>query len=331
LISGKLGFLPEINMMKKSLCAVFALAASASLHAQELAVQAGALHVKQQDENTFSAGITYSHPVGEHFALSVSYLNEGHPTDHHRDGMAGQVWVRTGFNQPGWTFGAGAGQYFYFDTTELHGNSTARYTNDHGWAPIYSLQATYHYRNSRWYNQVQVNHIAPHGKDSTTSLMVGVGYQFNGVKGDKLHLDGPSTDDTVTALAGQGISNSLNSERSTIAAIEYRRAVGRYVDWTVTAINEGNTGQTKRNGIATQLWLIRSLNPKVEIGMGAGPYFNALVPDGEGQRSHKAGLASIASRYHLTRRIVGELSWNRVVTDYHRDADLLLVGLGYSF
>jgi hypothetical protein len=331
LISGKLGFLPEINMMKKSLCAVFALAASASLHAQELAVQAGALHVKQQDENTFSAGITYSHPVGEHFALSVSYLNEGHPTDHHRDGMAGQVWVRTGFNQPGWTFGAGAGQYFYFDTTELHGNSTARYTNDHGWAPIYSLQATYHYRNSRWYNQVQVNHIAPHGKDSTTSLMVGVGYQFNGVKGDKLHLDGPSTDDTVTALAGQGISNSLNSERSTIAAIEYRRAVGRYVDWTVTAINEGNTGQTKRNGIATQLWLIRSLNPKVEIGMGAGPYFNALVPDGEGQRSHKAGLVSIASRYHLTRRIVGELSWNRVVTDYHRDADLLLVGLGYSF
>jgi hypothetical protein len=315
--------------MQRTLLAALALAASASLPAQELAIQAGMLRVNERHENSFSAGVSYAHPVTEHVGLSLSYLNEGHPTDHHRDGVAGQVWVRTGYNRPGWSFGAGAGQYFYFDTTDL-GND--RYTNDHGWAAIYSLQATYHYANSRWYNQVQVNRIAPAaGKDSTTSLMVGVGYQFNGVKGDKLHLDGPSTDDTLTALAGQGITNSTSSERSTVAALEYRRAVGRYVDWTVTAIDEGSAAQSRRSGVASQLWLIRSLSPQVEIGMGAGFYFNDKVPDGEGQRSHKAGLVSIASRYHVTKHIVGEVSWNRVVTDYHRDADLLLLGLGYSF
>lgn len=315
--------------MLRTLLAVLALAASAPLAAQELAVQAGALHVNEQHENSFSAGISYAHPVNDHIGLSLSYLNEGHPTDHHRDGVAGQVWLRSGYNQPGWTFGIGAGQYFYFDTTDLGGD---RYTNDHGWAGIYSLQATYHYPDSRWYNQVQVNRIAPAaGKDATTSLMVGVGYQFNGVKGDKLHLDGPSTDDTLTLLAGQGITNSTSSERARVTALEYRRAVGRYVDWTVTAIDEGNTGHIERNGVATQLWLIRSLSQKVEIGMGAGFYFNDKVPEGEGQRSHKTGLVSIASRYHLAKRIVGEVSWNRVVTDYHRDADLLLIGLGYSF
>jgi hypothetical protein len=39
---------------------------------------------------------------------------------------------------------------------------------------------------------VQINRITPGSKDATTSLMLGVGYQFNGVKGDKLHLEGPA-------------------------------------------------------------------------------------------------------------------------------------------
>jgi len=316
--------------MKHIICGLLALAAGA-VSAQEVTGYAGALHVNRAHENSFSAGVSYSHPVSQHFALSLSYLNEGHPTDHHRDGVAGQLWIRTGYNQPGWTFGAGAGQYYYFDTTELHHPVGTQYTNDHGWAAIYSLQATYHYPDSRWYNQVQLNRISPAGKDATTALMLGVGYQFNGVKGDKLHVQGASADEAVTIMAGQGINNSLDSERATIAAIEYRRAVSRYIDWTVTAINEGNTAQSKRNGIATQLWLIRSLNEKVELGMGAGPYFTAKVPDAEGQRSHKAGLVSIAGRYHLAKRVVAEAAWNRVVTDYHRDADLLLIGLGYSF
>lgn len=318
--------------MQRILLGAVALAAAASAPAQELTGYAGTLRVKEADEQTFSAGASYTHPVNEHLALSVLYLNEGHPTDHHRDGVAGQVWVRTGPNQPGWSFGAGAGQYFYFDTSQLHSDSTTKYTNDHGWAPIYSLQATYHYANSRWYNQVQINRISPSGKDATTSVLLGVGYQFNGVKGDKLHLEGgPTTDEALTLMAGQGINNSLSSETSAIAALEYRRAVGRYVDWTVTAITEGNTPQSKRNGVATQLWLIRSLNQKVELGMGAGPYFNAKVPDADGQRSHKAGLVSIGGRYHLAKRVVAQASWNRVVTDYHRDADLFLIGLGYSF
>jgi hypothetical protein len=307
------------------------LTAAAAAPAQELTGYAGALRVNETREHTFTGAVSFTNPVNEHLALSLNYLNEGHPTDHHRDGVAGQVWVRTGNNTPGWSFAAGAGQYYYFDTTQLHSDGPTEYTNDHGWAPIYSLQATYHYPDSRWYNQVQINRISPSGKNSTTLLMLGVGYRFNGVKGDKLHLEGPSTDEAITVMAGQGITNSLHSETAGIAAIEYRRAVGRYVDWTVTAINEGNSAQSKRNGVATQLWLIRSLNQKVEIGMGAGPYFNVKVPDAEGQRSHKAGLISIGGRYHLAKRVVAEATWNRVVTDYHRDADLFLIGLGYSF
>ena len=46
---------------------------------------------------------------------------------------------------------------------------------------------------------------------------------------------------------------------------------------------------------------------------------------------HLAGLVSVAGRYHFDQRWVGQLSWNRVVTDYHRDADVLLLGLGATF
>jgi hypothetical protein len=317
--------------MRRVLTAVLALLAAGAATAQEVSAYAGVLRVNSTHEQTFSAEAGYSHPVDEHLALSLSYLNEGHPTDHHRDGVAAQAWLRTGANEPGWTFGLGAGPYFYFDTARLHNAGVTTYHNDHGWATIYSLLATYHYPGSRWYNQVQLNRISPTDKEATTSLMVGVGYQFNGVRGDKLHLEAPAHDEALTVMAGQGINNSLNSERSRIGAVEYRQQMGRYVDWTVTALDEGHTPQSRRNGVATQLWLIRSLTPKTELGMGFGPYLSLEVPDAPGYRSHVAGLISVASRYHWSRHVVGELSWSRVATDYHRDADLLLIGLGYSY
>lgn len=315
--------------MRSTIFAAFALSAAAMVHAQDVTVQAGKLRVNDTGENTFSGALAYTHPLSEYMAVSVGYINEGHPENHHRDGFASQFWLRTPVNRYGLSFGAGAGKYYTFDTTYL---DNGEYTNDHNWASIYSLQATYQYPGSRWYNQVQLNRIAPRGsKDTTTAIMVGVGYRFDGVRGDKLHLDGPSTDEALTVMAGLGISNSTHSENSATTAIEYRRALGSYIDWTVTAINEGNSRTTRRNGVATQVWMIRSLNPKVEMGVGIGPYFTAKVPDGPGARTHKAGLVSVGGRYHLAKRIVAEASFNRVVTDYHRDADMLLMGLGYSF
>lgn len=307
------------------------LLASAALQAQDLSMQGGALRVSGTNENSFAVGVNYAQPVGDYLALSLGYLNEGHPHNHHRDGVSGQVWLRSHISEQGLSWGVGVGQYYFFDTSRPSSGGEP-YINDHGWAPIYSIQATWHHPN-RWYTQVQINRVIPTGaKDPTTSLLVGAGYRFDSVRGDKLHLDGgKSSDDTVTVLAGQSIVNSLESERSRASSVEYRRSIGAYVDWTVSWLNEGTTAVTRRNGVATQLWLIRSLNREVELGMGVGPYLAYEVHEVPGTRSHKAGLVSMASRYHFTKHVVGTLSLNRVVTDYHRDADLLLVGVGYSY
>lgn len=173
--------------MRSTIFAALALSTAATVHAQDVTAQFGALRVNDTGEHTFSGSLAYTHPLSDYAAVSVSYINEGHPEAHHRDGFASQFWLRTPVDRHGMSYGAGVGKYFSFDTTELPND---QYTNDHNWATIYSVQATYHYPDSRWYNQVQINRIVPRGsKDSTTALMVGVGYRFDGVRGDKLHLD----------------------------------------------------------------------------------------------------------------------------------------------
>ncbi|WP_254504430.1 hypothetical protein [Duganella vulcania] len=311
---------------------VASLLMAGAASAQDLSMQGGALRVSGAQENSFAVGVNYVQPFGDYLGLGLGYLNEGHPSDHHRDGVSAQVWLRTPVNSWGMSWAVGAGQYYFFDTAHPRSGGPDAYTNDHGWAPIYSVQATWHHPN-RWYTQVQLNRVIPSGaKEPTTSLLVGAGYRFDTVRGDKLHLDGGnSTDDTLTVLAGQSIVNSLESERSRAGTIEYRRAIGRYVDWTVSGLREGTSAGTHRSGVATQLWLIRSLNREMELGMGVGPYLAFEVHDVPGTRSHQAGLVSVAGRYHFNKRVVGTLSLNRVVTDYHRDADLLLMGLGYSY
>ena len=134
--------------------------------AQDLSGMAGALKVNSTNERTFVAAISYTQPVGNYNAMSLSYINEGHPEDHHRDGMAGQFWLRTKKVDQGLMLGAGVGRYFFFDTARTD-DGLHNFDNDHGWGSIVSLQARWQFDN-RWYAQAQINRIKPDGKDNTT-------------------------------------------------------------------------------------------------------------------------------------------------------------------
>ena len=58
------------------------------------------------------------------------------------------------------------------------------------------------------------------------------GYRYDGVPGAKLHLQNWAHDDTLTLSTGHTIVNSLRSESARPFTLEYRRAAGKYVDWT---------------------------------------------------------------------------------------------------
>ncbi|MEO8408910.1 MAG: hypothetical protein ABI476_10830 [Oxalobacteraceae bacterium] len=142
-------------MMRHSLfamCLLFSLALH-SAHAQDLMLLAGGLKQQHGDEYTYAWSLDYQHRFGDHAALGLTYLNEGHLDNHHRDGIAAQIRTRATL-RPGFQLGAGIGPYYYFDTTTAA--SPADYRNEHGWGVLASLTATWHIQ-QRWFVQLRAN------------------------------------------------------------------------------------------------------------------------------------------------------------------------------
>src|ERR1051325_9824198 len=90
-----------------------ALAATCAT-AQDLAASAGVMASRVPDARTFGLGLTYTHDLGERFAASLAYRNEGHVPGHHRDGQSPQLWLRGHPISPCLEVRIGAGPYHYF-------------------------------------------------------------------------------------------------------------------------------------------------------------------------------------------------------------------------
>ncbi len=117
--------------MKGLLCAVaiwFVFTISPA-RAQQISVFGGRIADMQTHEKVTVWEVDYSQKFGEHFAYSLSYLNEGHFIDHHRDGLAFQLWWHVDAIPRKLSFSAGLGPYYYFDTTERR---AAFFRNEHG-------------------------------------------------------------------------------------------------------------------------------------------------------------------------------------------------------
>ncbi len=233
---------------------------------------------------------------------------------------------------------AGVGPYRYFDTvaaTEGRG-----YSNSHGWGMLMSVRAAY-YTSHRWLAQLQVNRTQVFSGPNTTSLMFGIGYQLDapdtpGPRDRAAGRAGRVTANEVTAMLGETILNSRRSPTALGGSLEYRRGIAKYVDWTATYLYEGAKQSVRRNGIASQVWLTRAfLDDKIALSAGAGAYLTLNERDirgrpGEGD-GRVSGIVSISASYRFDDRWLARVTWNRVVTRYDRDTDVIQAGLGYRF
>jgi hypothetical protein len=67
------------------------------------------------------------------------------------------------------------------------------------------------------------------------------------------------------------------------------------------------------------------------VGIGLGAYV-AIDEYRAGEREARAsGVITMTTSYRLRDSWVGRFSWSRIVTNYDRDADILLLGIGYRF
>ncbi len=304
--------------------------------AQEFALFGGLL--RGNDGHSYAWAFDYQEGLGKYAAVGFTWYNEGHIPDHHRDGQAVQFWGRLPLANRRFVLSAGVGPYRYFDT--IPAAEGRGYSDSHGWGVLMSVRAAY-YTSHRWIAQLQLNRAQIFGGPSTMSAMFGVGYQLDApdTPGPRDYAAGRAdrvTHNEITAMLGETILNSEKSPSALGGSLEYRRGIAQYVDWTATYLYEGSKKSIRRNGLASQLWLTRAfLDDRVTLGVGAGAYLtidqrNIRDKPGPGD-GRLAGLISISASYRISRRWTTRLTWNRVVTHYNQDTDVIQAGIGYRF
>jgi hypothetical protein len=331
-----------MNKTEKKRCSRLAIVAAALLaavtnaHAQEFSFLAGGL--ASGGNHSYSWEGSYREGIGRYAAWSFSWLNEGHIPDHHRDGQSVQLWGRVPLMSDRLELSAGVGPYRWFDTKQAQ--EGGGYSNTHGWGGVFTLRAAYYFDN-RWIAEMKLNRVQASGGPDTTALLFGIGYQLDapnghGSRARPIDRTGVVTNNEVTVMAGTTILNSLDSESNWAGSIEYRRGLWHYLDFTASYLHESGHVQSRRDGVAMQLWATRAFfDDKLTLGVGAGPYLsitqNDDLPQNRTGDGRFAGLVSMSASYRFGTRWLARVTWNRMVTRYDRDADIIEAGLGLRF
>jgi hypothetical protein len=144
------------------------------------------------------------------------------------------------------------------------------------------------------------------------------------------------TENEVTVFGGQSVVNTFLSQTARAFAAEYRTGLMTHVDWTLSAIYEGDPEIIRRSGVATQLWAVNTFfHERIAVGAGLGPYIyldhkNPVNPD-QTIPASVAPLASLTFSVRLSDHWIARLVFDRVLSNYNRDSDIFLVGLGYRW
>lgn len=306
-------------------------------HANELSMLAGATEGIDTGNSSYAWQAAFRYNFLRNFAASLSWINEGHLEDHRRDGVAAQGWGRLPLLKNRLTIGVGAGVYQYFDTKL---SPAGGHENLHGWAPVYSVGATY-YTESPWFAQVLVNHIDSGSDFDSNTYLVGVGYRLwkeSASPPGPGPVDRPAmtTGYEVMPFLGKVIVNRPGNDAGIGSGIEFRMGIDEHLDWTATLLNEDVSGTFHRIGLGTQVWLVDEfLARRVTLGFGAGLYSfvdREPPPDSGGsKRLDIAGLLTVTASYRISGKWFTRFNWNRVMSNDSRDTDMFLLGLGYRW
>lgn len=301
---------------------------------QDLTGAVGATRGSEATDRSVGLALSYSHDFAGYLSASFSYLNEGHLPGHHRDGFAPQLWAHSGRSLGRrFSLAAGVGPYFYFDTVPA--DSDAGYADRRGRGIVYSLAATWRSASSPWLYQLRFNRVLVKDGLDTSTLLAGIGYRLD--QDDEKWLSalasrtisGPRSE--LTLLGGRSIVNSYESQRAWAKGIEYRRAFSPLVNGSIALLDEGDGKLTRRRGVATQGWIEPSFyDEKATLGVGLGPYL-ATDDHRPGREWVLAGIVSLTASYRFGDSWLARATFSRVASGYHRDTDLVLLGLGYRF
>lgn len=322
-----------------------ALAGAASLHAQEFSFLYGGTTLPNLRTSSYSWEVDYNQQFVQNLSGSISWINEGHITGHHRDGTAAQLWFDLPTFKGRYTLSVGAGGYYYFDTQFLANGDSL---DVHGTSAIVSFSATAYF-SDRWFARFLYNRIQPHDDFHSNTALLGIGYWFGqdkrptpGKLGSAPEDKGFVTGNELTIFGGASVVNASGNFRGVASALEYRRGVMPHLDATASFIHEGDPRIVRRSGVGLQVWPVNTFhNDSVAVGFGVGTYIyidnRHLGPTRKlpfGGTTNTPALAPLISptfSFRLSDQWLVRAVWNRVVTNYNRDSDVILLGVGYRW
>lgn len=320
--------------MRKIVLTLLLVTMTSSAYAQELHVLGGYGIATNPNHKAGAYQVEYLEGLGEHVAFSLSYINQGHFTEHHRDGNSLNLWLRTNQLHRQLSLAAGVGVMYYYDTT--HPPAGAPSQDVHGLASMYSVSATW-YTESRLLFQLQTYWIKANASFDTVSALVGIGYQLDAPSSPGPLPKAPpqtkrTTENELTVMGGQTIVNVPGDGHSQAVSLEYRRGLWRFVEVSAAALYEGRSTLCDRYGLTTQLWLARPFfDDRIALGIGYGPYF---AIDRRRQNDNAVIIPTIftaSASFRLSPHWLIRTNWNRVITNYDRDSDIFMAGIGYRF
>jgi hypothetical protein len=301
--------------------------------AGELQLHLGGLHAYPHSEPTYAWSLEYRHPLTKNLSTSFGWQNEGHVPGHHRDGHTVQLWLNTTPAGRGPVFAVGLGPYRYFDTRDAQ--NADGYINAHGWGLVASAEATWALRGN-WQASLRLNRTQVHDNLKTTALVAGIGYRLGPSAGDASGAERTwpvNKPMEFDAMIGGTIVNSFDSDGLLAKAVSLRMRANEHLSASISYIDEGRVQPRWRAGIAPQVWVEQDLGTRLTVSAGVGPYFATRNPgtEGGGNAPSTSVLVSFSAAYAVTPQWAARLTWNRVGTRYDRDADVVMLGLGYRF
>ncbi|MEN8517671.1 hypothetical protein [Burkholderia sp. RS02] len=265
--------------------------------------------------------IGFGQALNDYASVFVAYLNEGHPTDNHRDGFAllGAARLPLGGRA---ALEFAAGPYFSMNTT--HVGDEAR--NEKRLGIRASAALRYELTPNGIYLKAQYNRVQMAGGHSSDAVLFGIGSGFGGDP----H---PSFSDGRTQLSVWTGTSQTNRPRVPIQKgylVELKRPIGNAWAYSASFVYEGVNDVAARRGVAAQFWYVAPILSRWSLSAGIGPYL-AYDKSAPSDRMKLAALFSAQIGYEFTKDWTANLRFNRVATGNNTDQDMFMIGLAHNF
>ncbi|MBL6988314.1 MAG: hypothetical protein ISR65_00970 [Bacteriovoracaceae bacterium] len=256
--------------------------------------------------------------INEHISVQFVHANEGHPENDrgekdHRDGFGILGAYRVDVNED-LKIELSAGPYFSMNTTDIDGVEV----DDKNLGVLASVAALY-YLNELYpglHIRTELDHVEIPGEFKTTSLMIGIGQDFDGEG-----IDRSSDDPKMFRLSLIGSHYKTNHGGTTSAQgfqIEAGKQISENIEVALAYIDEGVDERVDREGVAAMVYYELPLTDEWSTLAGVGPYVarNELGTD----EVNLHGIITLGVNYQMSERYSVGARFSRIV-DPNKDED----------